>query len=184
MDTPAPTPTHRSLTSRGLEQMPGIPLGRAAARMIKGVKQAASTRPHRVLLLVGLIAVFSGIDLYLTLLYTSTVGMAEANPLARALLRTGSPMDVALWKFATVGMCAGLLWLTRRSRAAELGAWLGVAILTWLMVHWCQFAQETHRMVTVAMAVNYDWDMTGDPRWVRFDAGSAREGPIWAQAVP
>ncbi len=147
-------------------------------------RRAAGSRPRRVLLLVGVIAILSGIDLYLTLLYASTVGMAEANPLARALLHTGSPSDIALWKFATVGMCCGLLWLTRRARAAELGAWLAVAVLSWLMIHWCQFARETHHMVTVAMSVNYEWDASIDNRWVRFDAGTTTNAPAWATASP
>ncbi|MEQ8769065.1 MAG: DUF5658 family protein [Phycisphaerales bacterium] len=160
------------------------PLGRVSGWAVRQARLAGSSRPRRVLMLVGLIAVLSGIDLYLTLLYASTVGMAEANPLARALLQTGSPTDIALWKFATVGMCGGLLWLTRRARTAELGAWLGVAVLVWLMIHWCRFAQETHHMVTVAMAVNYDWDASVDHRWVRFESGTTRRAPAWATAAP
>ncbi|GJM20015.1 MAG: hypothetical protein DHS20C14_22280 [Phycisphaeraceae bacterium] len=143
-----------------------------------------ATRHGRIGLLIVLIAVLSAIDLYLTLLYTSTTGMAEANPLARALLHSGSPVDVALWKTATVGMCVGLLWLSRRARVGELGAWVAVALLAWLMVHWVTFARETHQMVTIANAVNYDFQSELDPRWVQFEPEHLEAAPAWARVIP
>lgn len=127
-------------------------------------------RARRVAFLVAVIALLSGVDLYLTVLYASTVGMPELNPLARGIMSSGSPAQLALWKVATVGLCIGLLLWTRRAVAAELGAWAGVLVLGGLMWMWSAYATETERIATVAGAIDYDWTPEHDPNWVRLNA--------------
>lgn len=158
-------------TQAGLWRGPWPPLGPALAAAL-----GPATRPRRVLLLSVLIAVFSAIDLHLTILFASTIGLAESNPLARAVMSSGRPGDLMLWKGATVGLCIALLLWTRRSRAAEIGSWLGVAILVWLMCHWSAYAHETHRIVSVAGAIDYRIQPEFDPRWVQLNAGTTAVG--------
>ena len=155
----------------GLWRGPCPPLGPALAAAL-----GPASRPRRVLLLTALIAAFSAIDLHLTILYASTIGLAESNPLARAVMSSGRPGDLMLWKGATVGLCIALLLWTRRSRSAEIGAWLGVGILVWLMCHWSAYAHETHRIVSVAGTIDYRIQPEYDHRWVQLNAGTATLG--------
>ncbi len=97
-------------------------------------------RPSRVVLLVAAIAAMSVVDFYMTLLYLTNTGMSEANPLARAIIAYQSPAVLGVWKALTVSLCVGILYLIRERRSAELGAWVGVAVLGWLMVHWARYA--------------------------------------------
>jgi len=141
-------------------------------------------RSRRVLILLSLIALLSGVDLYLTLLYASTVGMSEVNPLARGMMSSGSPLHLVLWKFATVGLCVGVLAWTRRALAAELGAWACTLLLAGLMWMWSAYAYETHRIATVAGAIDYDWVAESDPRWVQLEhPGTIELGP-WVRVTP
>lgn len=141
-------------------------------------------RPRRVLVLVSLIALLSGVDLYLTILYASTVGMPEMNPLARGIMSSGSPLQLALWKLTTVGVCVGVLAWTRRALAAELGAWACVLLLGGLMWLWSAYATETQRIASAAGAIDYDWAAANDPNWVQMDhPGTIGLGP-WVRVTP
>ncbi len=124
------------------------------------------TRSRRVIILACAIALMSGVDLYLTLLYVMNTGMNEMNPLARAMMNYQSPTVLALWKLATVTLSLGILFLIRTKRSAELGAWVGCLVLGWLMSHWVMFIHETRDLnlqVVQEIASN-------DPTWVMIDA--------------
>lgn len=124
------------------------------------------TRSRRVLALGLAIALMSGVDLYLTLLYVTSMGMNEMNPLARAMMSYQSPTVLALWKFATVALCLGILIYIRTKRSAEIGAWVGFLILGWLMSHWVYFIHETHNL---NLEVVQELAST-DPTWVVIEA--------------
>lgn len=124
-------------------------------------------RPVRVgALLVAVVALSIG-DLYMTLVHLRSVGMIEANPLAREVIDLNSPHALAAWKLATVLVAVSLLFLVRRTRSGEAGAWLAVAVLTWLMLHWITYSDalvHLHPEFAVDAARN-------DPNWVAMAPG-------------
>lgn len=123
-------------------------------------------RRFRVVLLLAAIVAMSAIDLYLTILFLTHTGMPEANPLARALISYQSPLVLAAWKFLTVAVCAGILYLVRHRRSGEMGAWVGAAVLAGLMSHWVRFID--HSAVQHAEYVVVGAQI--DRNWVSFDA--------------
>lgn len=90
----------------------------------------------RVACLVLACLAMSLADLIMTLTHASTIGFAEANPIARAIMDSGTSVPITIWKLATVAIAAGILLGLRKTRTGELGAWLAVVILSWLMVRW------------------------------------------------
>ncbi|MBX3383219.1 MAG: hypothetical protein KF864_06890 [Phycisphaeraceae bacterium] len=96
-------------------------------------------RPLRVVCLLASVVVMSFTDLALTLNYATTVGMMEMNPLARAVMNTGSPASLTLWKACTAGLGVLVLFLLRRHPRGEVGSWVCFAIMAMLCVHWARF---------------------------------------------
>lgn len=128
-------------------------------------------RPFRVVALSLAIAVMSGVDLYLTILYVTHTGMNEMNPLARAMMEYQSPSILAVWKTGTVVISVGILLLIRRQRSAELGAWIGCLVMGWLMLHWIGFIKNSQYLnIEMAAALNHD-----NPSWIMISTGA--EGP-------
>jgi hypothetical protein len=148
-------PTHAAAAFEGLAE---APLRR---------RSLLPARPTRVAGLCAAIIALSLVDLYLTLLYATHTGMSEANPLARLVLSTGSPAFVALWKLASVTACVGILIRLRRSLTAELAAWLGVAVLTALTVHWTAYAEEKQRLADAPQVLDLAAVLADDPNYVR-----------------
>lgn len=99
-------------------------------------------RSRRVLALLACVIVLSAADLYLTTTHLSSAGMAEGNPIARAIIAVNSPALLALWKVVTVSIGVWILFAARRSRAGEAGAWLCFGVLCWLMVRWMSYSDE------------------------------------------
>ncbi|MCG3122191.1 MAG: hypothetical protein GIKADHBN_00572 [Phycisphaerales bacterium] len=98
--------------------------------------RALRLRSIRVTCLVIACLAMSAADLIMTLTHATTIGFAEGNPIARFLMDSGSAGPVTAWKLATLGVALGILWSIRKTRTGELGAWLAVAILVWLMARW------------------------------------------------
>lgn len=120
-------------------------------------------RTRRVLMLLSVVIVLSLGDLYLTVLFLADAGgFPEANPLARAIMSTQSIPLLVAWKLGTVLTTVGILYAIRRTRSAELGAWVCFLVLGWLTVHWGQYVSETH-ITTLADASDYAYQ---DPHWV------------------
>ena len=144
-----------------------VPLVPRATRMVRfWMMPMLRTRSRRVIALALAIVLMSSVDLYLTLLYVTSMGMNELNPLARAMMSYESPTVLAVWKFATVALCLGILFYIRTRRSAEIGAWVGFLVLGWLMTHWVHFIHETRDLdvqVVQELASN-------DPTWVVIDA--------------
>lgn len=119
------------------------------------------------------ITAMSVLDLHLTLLYVTNTGMAEANPLARAMMEYGSPAVLALWKLATVTLCLGILVAIRKRVSAEIGAWVGFLILSGLMAHWVNFIYETRyinlQVVEEIASIDSSWVMMEEPGRVVID---------------
>jgi len=125
-----------------------------------------TSRPARVVMALGVVVALSIVDLDLTLVFASQTGMIEGNPIARALMREGSALGVVLWKVATVAVAIALLYRARQTRTGELGAWLCVAVLTWLTCHWMTFSREASAMPSV---MSSPW-LTADASYVRLDS--------------
>lgn len=104
-------------------------------------------RPCRVVALIFTIVLLSLADLYITLLYLHSGGMGEANPVARWIMGHGSPGLLILWKLGTVATAVTLFYLTRRTRAAEVGAWFCVVLLTWLTIRWHRYSEEVPQLI-------------------------------------
>lgn len=125
------------------------------------------SRTRRVLILLSIVIVLSLADLYLTVLYVSEAGgFPEANPLARAIMSARSIPLLVAWKLLTVVTTVGILYAIRRTKSAELGAWVCFLVLGWLTVHWGQYVAEAHP-TTLAQAVEFGYD---DPQWISFEA--------------
>ncbi len=112
-------------------------------------------------LLAAAIIVMSVGDLALTLTYLQSLGMAESNPLARAVIELGSPGLLILWKLATVTACVSILLWKSRARSAEVGAWVGTIVLCGLMLHWKNYVR-TAPPVSPAVASG---SFQPDERW-------------------
>lgn len=123
---------------------------------------APEARPRRVVFLLAATALMSLGDLALTLLYTTSSGMVETNPIARAVMAHNSPLFVVVWKLATMVLGLGILCWARKTKAAEVAAWLCFLILVALCVHWLSFATVVSDLPSdYAQLASLD-----DPRWV------------------
>jgi hypothetical protein len=75
-------------------------------------------------------------DLVMTLTHLTTIGMLEANPIARWIMQMQSPSLLVLWKVGTLGVAVAILLRARRLTCGEIAAWICAAVLLWLMVRW------------------------------------------------
>lgn len=140
-----------------------------AARQLPGKTSKTINLPGRsrrvVILLVGIV-VLSLADLIITMAHLTTIGMAEANPVARWVIEwTGSPISLVLFKFATVGICVILLYRVRDRVQGEIAAWLAVAILACMSIMWFSYTEHYDNPMDVTVA--QDLLMRG--HWVRFE---------------
>ncbi len=110
-------------------------------------------RSCRVIALLLAITLMSLGDLYMTLAYLHAGGMGEANPLARWVMLHGSASMLICWKLLTVTVACAILFYARRTRSAEIAAWMCCLVLTWLTIHWHTYASEIDRMTPALTGV-------------------------------
>lgn len=113
----------------------------------------AVRRSRRVIcLLLGIVLLSAG-DLVATITHLQTIGMVEANPIARWLIdTTRSPWALAVYKIASVSICVTLLYRLRHHAQGEIAAWTGALILMALVVYWGIYAEaavQAHTLVFV-----------------------------------
>lgn len=96
-------------------------------------------RSRRVILLLSAVALVSIADLVMTLLFLTSYGFNEGNPLARAIMSYSSPALVVLWKLASVTACAGIIYRFRAFRCAEIAAWICFGVMIWLSFRWVSY---------------------------------------------
>lgn len=96
-------------------------------------------RSFRVGFMLAVIVVLSLLDLLLTLIYVTEIGLIEDNPVARLVLEIGGPRLLVAAKVVSVGFCTGVLFWARRRGIAELAAVIGVVVLVWLTVRWMSY---------------------------------------------
>ncbi len=126
---------------------------------------ALAGRPLRVSCLLIAALLMSIADLLMTLTHATTIGFAEANPIARALMGSHTSMPVTVWKLGTLSVAFGILFVLRRTRTGELGAWLCVAILAWLMIQWSSYNEHIQKL-TAELALGSGGS---NVCWVKFD---------------
>jgi hypothetical protein len=113
------------------------PLGALLARASGPV-----SRSRRVCILLTAIVLMSLADLDMTLAYARSVGLLEGNPLARLVMTYGSSWILALWKVASVALCIFILFSARRTRFAEIGAWICFMVMVWLTLRWVTYNEQ------------------------------------------
>lgn len=119
-------------------------------------------RTARILVVLLAVVAMSVADLHMTLTMLTTVGFAEENPIARAVISVGSPALLTVWKMSTVGVAALLLLKLRRHLAAEAGAWVALAVLAGVMMHWHAYVAESHNLVRALHLLEAGMD----ERWI------------------
>lgn len=145
------------------------PLNRPAILRLPGASPAVQpalrctlVRERRVTVLVLAAIALGLVDLAFTLTYMLSIGMFEANPLARAMVEIGGARQLVVFKLFTMALSGGLLYLLRRTPAAELVAWLCLAGLLALSAHWTVY---TNALAT--LGGTFDPRIAAlDPQWV------------------
>jgi hypothetical protein len=94
--------------------------------------------------------------------------MSEGNPVARWIMGQDSPALLTLWKAITVGIATAIFYATRRTPAAEFGAWTCVLLLIWLTIHWASYSDAV-RGFTPELEVLADH--REHTRWVTMSPG-------------
>ncbi len=101
-----------------------------------------STRQVRVCWLVFAIAVLSLADLHMTLEHLTSIGMGEANPIARLIMSANSPAALIAWKLTSVIAACLAFYAGRRKLVGEAAAWFCCLVLIWLIFRWDAYATE------------------------------------------
>jgi hypothetical protein len=120
-------------------------------------------RAQRVAALTTLTLIVSLADLYLTLHYLTTVGMAEGNPIALWVIRANCPWVLVVFKLGLVAFTCGTLWLNRRRASAEIGAWVCCLVMAWLCWRWYDYTS------TVAHVLASVPEVQNASTWVKID---------------
>lgn len=123
---------------------------------------AQRRRAWRVMILTAAVLAMSLVDLHITLLYVRSVGMGEANPLARWVMMHFSPSVLIWWKLLTVALACAIFVTARRTRIAELGAWVACGLLVWLTIRWMIYSDE----ITVLTPVLHTLSEHESAKWV------------------
>ncbi len=126
-----------------LRQAPLVGVRRAASWFIQQWRFSClpAARSERVFVLVLAIALMCLGDLAMTLDHARTIGLFEANPLARELMRQHSPEFLLAFKGGSIFIGCSLLLYLRKARIAELGAWAALFAMTLLCLHWNGYSQ-------------------------------------------
>lgn len=89
-----------------------------------------------MVILVAATVLVSLADLYMTMVYATTVGMHEANPLARALMLYNCPWIVVAFRMLTIALFGLVLMRARHRPISEVAAWVCMAAMAWLAFRW------------------------------------------------
>lgn len=107
------------------------------SRFARLVDSAVKARAHRVILLVCAIWLLNGFDLALTVIANNQGLLQEGNPVARYMLRLGTP-SIVLFKIGLVLIGSYPLLRYRRARITEIGTFIILIAYALLAVHWSE----------------------------------------------
>lgn len=109
-----------------------------------------ASRGRRVWMLLAAVLIMQLNDLHWTLWYMRTIGLVELNPVARAIALSWGGEGLVALKAATFGLSAAILLSLRRRAAAERGAWVCVAALGLLTIHWLRYHAHAPKLACLA----------------------------------
>jgi hypothetical protein len=163
VDAPALSPSRSLTASTALfagaarASLPGKfrdALNRSADPTVRGV---------RVTLLLGAVALVSIVDLMLTLKLVTSVGMIEANPIARMVMQTGDTTYLTIFKMTLTAISLGAIFWCRRHKLGEIAAWICFCVMLALSLQWAFFLTKVQNEYTA------DWNylqQSGHPAFV------------------
>ncbi|MBX3360271.1 MAG: hypothetical protein KF912_12905 [Phycisphaeraceae bacterium] len=114
----------------------------------------AGARASRVLWLVGLTVTVAFADLYMTLIHATSVGLHEANPLARALMLYNCPWVVVAFRSLTIILFALVLIRARTRPSAEIAAWTCALVMVWLLFRWDEYNSNAQELTTALALID------------------------------
>jgi hypothetical protein len=129
-------------------------------------RQLASAR--RTGMIVVAMFVMGLLDLMFTVTYIRSIGMYEANPIARHIVQNGSVGQLVIFKLFTMGISCGAIYYARRLWKAEVAAWFCALLLCSLMVHWVNYAHRVESLGYEFVLLMQNEELAG-PGWVRLD---------------
>jgi hypothetical protein len=145
---------------------------RVRAALGRPCDPASRSRGRRVALLIFAVALMGLADLLCTLAYMHTVGMMEANPIARHMIDLNGSQQLVLFKLLTISLSSAALWFGRFHRQTELCAWGCVALMLMLTAHWVRYNREVVEMSNeIAVIALHHSGPDADPacnRWISF----------------
>lgn len=149
--------------ARSLSCIGGMGVGvRPDRPAVRQIDPEADRRARRVTVLVLATAALGLLDLAYTLTFMRSYGMFELNPLARFMIAVGGAGQLVRFKLLTIALSSGLLYLVRRRRGAELCAWVSLATLILLSLHWVNYIRTTEELGPALLAETIAFDH----RWV------------------
>lgn len=100
----------------------------------------ARRRSFRVIVLCAVILLISVADLEITLMFLTSGGMAEGNPIARYVMSFDCQWLLGAWKLLLTGLACGTFICFRTRLSVELATWLCAAVMVWLAIRWGFYA--------------------------------------------
>lgn len=123
-------------------------------------------RPTRVVVLVVAVALMGLGDLCMTMMHLSTIGMNEANPIARYVMQYNLPWVLVAWKCACIALSSLIFFRFRTRVSVELGVWFCCLVMAWLSVRWIRYSDEMMSATPALHALAHAEGMN----WVRIEA--------------
>jgi hypothetical protein len=125
------------------------------------VAMAARRRSFRVLVLCAMILLISIADLQITLMFLTSGGMAEGNPIARYIMSFDCQWLLGAWKLLLTGLACGTFICFRTRLSVELATWLCAAVMVWLAIRWGFYADyaalAAEHSIHVVSVQPHDW---------------------------
>ncbi len=160
-----------SMSARAMSATPAAGPGDSRSTALAASSASTASGPERlarrdvrVVLLVALVLLMCAVDLIVTLNYLNTAGFNEANPLARWIMQFNCGWILAGWKLLLTTITCGLLCFTRRHLSGEIGAWVCLGVMLWLMARWHTYSDSAHSTVEFRYGVEH-----ANVEFVRFD---------------
>jgi len=122
------------------------PVAIMVQRPVDSERRRTIRRRWRIAFLVSVIVLLSLADLFVTMTLLNSVGMAEANPLAAFIMRSGNPFSLILYKLGSVSLSVGIILLIRDRWQGEFAAWIAVVILMALAWHWNVYHTQLEKL--------------------------------------
>jgi hypothetical protein len=92
-------------------------------------------------------------DLVMTIEHARLIGIFEANPVAREIMRAHPPEALVAFKSGSILLGCTLLFALRRTRVAELGSLAALGVMTALCLHWSGYADGLEELTPQVSAI-------------------------------